>query len=510
MKINRSIIENTSRIKIQILVFAFFLFLNLLTTGGHIFSIDDVQYFLHTENLALNHSIMLDPNTPSATKLTTVESLKQIQHKFYSYHGREINEDTPLIPFYDAASLLLPFAAVPMYYVSTILSADPTIILPFFTNSIVISLVALMIFITSRHLFKSERISFIISLTYIVTTFVWPYNTGMMLRPFASLLLLLGFYYIITTNKENYYRSFVAGICVSLSMLAEVSAIILLPGALLFGLLYLRKYKKNVLLFLIGFILIVGIQIILNEIRFGSATDFGFGFQQDITTHSHTDGIIGYIFSLGWGIIFNSPLLLFFPPSIYFAWKTNKVLGLFLSYCFIITWLFHGTEVSPLWSGYGGWGPRYFNIILPLLMISIGFFFREFSAKKLFKIGFIVLSGFGFFVNLMGKLIWYMYGYDYGWGVLRTHLLPNSWEHLNYDFNYAPITLHLLALSTGYVQDLAGSPGWGLAPCKYDLFILCKFGIYPFIISLAFLAFIAYLIIKRLQVKNVEINMPEQ
>jgi len=501
--------ENFTKFKISFFILSFFLLLNFSTTGGHPYSIDDVSYFLHTENLALNHSMKIDPNSPSVQTLGVKQAIIQLHQRQYEFQGLQWSDEISSKPFYDPSSLLLPLLTVPLYYLAIATHSNPANVIGFFTNSIILSLTSLMIYLTSFEFFKSQKISFVISLVFATTTFVWSYNTGMMLRPLASLLTILGFY-LLVTSRDSPYKPVFGGFFIGLSMMAEVASLIILPGLVIFGTIFLRKNKKQMLLFLLGFLIIIILQGTLNEVRFGSFTDFGFGPFQDIRTHTHTDGIVGYIFSLGWGVIFNSPILVLLPPSVYFAYKKDRMFAILVSYLFLITWIFNGTIVSPLWSGYGGWGPRYFIIILPLLMLSIGFFIQEYSSKKYFKIGFVGLSIFGFFVNLMGKLIWYMYGYSYGWGVLRTHLLPNSWEQLNYNFHYAPITLQILALSSNYVAGLSGISGWGLAPCEYDLFILCKFGLYPFIILLVLLTFTSYLIIKRLQIKNIETNIADQ
>ncbi|MBS3168835.1 hypothetical protein J4216_06920 [Candidatus Woesearchaeota archaeon] len=462
---------------------------------------DDVQYFLHTENLALNHSIKIDPESPSASKLFNTETLRQIQGKQYGYQGREWTEKAQLSPYYDASSLLLPFLTVPLYYLALVTSINPVAVIGFFTNSVILSLTSFIIFITCMHFFRNGKISFILATAYILTTYVWSYNTGMMLRPLAGLLFTLGFYLIVSKNK-NYFRATIAGSCIGLTILASIASIIVVPGLVLLGIFYFYKNKNQLVLFLGGFTIFGIIQIILNKIRFNSYVDFGFGPHQTTQLHNHIDGIIGYIFSLGWGIPFNAPLLILFPVAIYLIWRKNKVISIFLVYCFSITWIFHGTEVSPIWSGYGGWGPRYFTVILPLLVISIGFVLKEFNQSKLFKIGFVSLMVFGFLISLMGKLVWYMYGYAYGWGVLKTHLLNNAWEQINYNIQYAPVSLHIMALSSSYIQNLkgplSGGLAWGLAPCQLDFYIYCKFGIIPFIIIMMFMLVIGYLVIKEL------------
>ena len=51
--------------KLMLLVFAFFYFINVLASGGHIDVWDGVESFLTTESMALKHTAKLDPTVPS-------------------------------------------------------------------------------------------------------------------------------------------------------------------------------------------------------------------------------------------------------------------------------------------------------------------------------------------------------------------------------------------------------------------------------------------------------------
>jgi len=505
---NLAITSKKTSKKTLFLILGFFLLLNFATSGGHLYSIDDVQYFLHAENLVLNNSIKQNPLSPSVEQLDVTSVMIILQERYYKSEGLEWTPDSPLIQIYTAAPLLLPILTIPLYYIAKMFSQDPITILGLIPNVIILSLTSLMIFISSIRYFKSEKIAFVLSLVFLVTTFVWSYNTGMMLRPLASLLVVLGFYLIIS-SKTTYYTPILAGVSFGLSILASASTVLILPGLIAFGIFHYRKEKRQLLFFLIGILFLILVQAAINEERHDSVFEFGY---TDLK-HSFTDGLVGYIFSLGWGLPFNAPLLIFVPISIYIllSSKNNeyKFFGITLVYCLFAIWIFNGTITSPHWSGYGGWGPRYFTTIMPLLIISLGFVIKEFSSSNIFKTSFIGLAIFGFFVSLMGKLVWYMYGYSYGWSVLNTHIIENGWERVNYDFMYSPIALHLLTLNSDYVQslrDVRGTLGWGLAPCPYDLYIYCEFGILSFIAILASLFFVGILLLKLLKKSNIEIK----
>jgi len=486
-----------------LLLFCFFLILNFATSGGHIYSSDDLKYFLHTESLALNNSLKFVPESPSVDKLLTPDELKIRQKNNYNFQGKEWSEETPLVPFFTFSPLLLPFITVPFYHLSIFTSLDPIVVLNFFTNSIIISSISLIIFLTSMHFFKSKGISFVLALVFLVTTWIWGYNTGMMLRPLAALCILSGFYFIITSNNESRYKPLIAGIVIGLGQLASYSTIIIIPGLILFGIVKFRKEKKQIFFLLMGILFLLLIQAELNDYRFGSYSDFGVGVFQDISARVYLEGIPGFIFSLSYGVFFNAPLLVLFPFAIYLILRKGNIsLGLFLAYSFLISWIYFGTGPPIHWTGFVGYGPRYFTTILPLLIISLGFLMKEYSNKRIFNLSFVGLAMFGFFVSFVGKLVWFYYGFSYGWLILKMNKLENLWTTLrHYDFGYSTMGLNLKALTTPeFIPSLEGTPDarWGLTPCLYDLYIYCELGIVLFILILTICAMVGLLILKTL------------
>jgi len=159
--------------KFLFLVLAFFLTLNFATSGGHLFSIDDSKYFLHTENLFFEKSLELNPFSPSAKYIQSEEGFKHTQQVNYRFQGKEWNEETPLEPFFDWSNLLISFFTLPLYYISFATSTNAITNLSFFTNSIILSLVSLMIFLLSMNYFHSKK-NFIYSFISIFS-----YNLGL-------------------------------------------------------------------------------------------------------------------------------------------------------------------------------------------------------------------------------------------------------------------------------------------------------------------------------------------
>ena len=78
-------------------------------------------------------------------------------------------------------------------------------------------------------------------------------------------------------------------------------------------------------------------------------------------------------------------------------------------------------------------------------------------------------------------------------------------EIVTWDPKYSPIVQHIKILSEGYISDIPVATyrdtAWdyvtyGLAPCKYDLYIFCMFGFVSFMMLVATAIVLAIIILK--------------
>jgi hypothetical protein len=106
----------------------------------------------------------------------------------------------------------------------------------------------------------------------------------------------------------------------------------------------------------------------------------------------------------------------------------------------------------------------------------------------------LILCVAGFIVNLPGILVWSEYGTIYAWDKERLNRFPDSLDVIAWNPNYSPIILHAKVLMDDYVHKIYAEQyrntqwhyiTYGLAPCSYDLYIFCKFGIIPVIALLS-------------------------
>jgi len=195
-------------------------------------------------------------------------------------------------------------------------------------------------------------------------------------------------------------------------------------------------------------------------------------------------------------------------------YKENRLLFFLCAYIIVANWIYVGTlsfGSEPIaWSGGVAWGPRYLIPVLPFIMIILGniFFHLNRKALKLFVIG---LCAAGFYVNLTGILIWFQYGLVYGWDREGLGNYPNSLEIMAWSPLYSPIVLHTKALMIDYVSQIDPAQyintswywaAYGNAPCSYDLYIYCRYGLVPVSGILLGIVVIAAIIAKRLAVST--------
>jgi hypothetical protein len=250
----------------------------------------------------------------------------------------------------------------------------------------------------------------------------------------------------------------------------------------------------------------------LNFIRFGSFGEFGYGsLYGTFSLNTEWQGLLGLLLSPGKGLIFYFPLVILFPLAIKFSFRQNPSLSFLTVYIFVVLWLYFGTLLlngeSRSWSGAIAWGPRYFVPLLPLVALLIGGLLKypqRFKTKRLIYLSIVLFSVTGFIINLGGVLVWSEYGLIYA--SERERLGGFAWELMTWDPIYSPVVLHMKMLFSNYISDIPladyRDTGWdyalyGLAPCQYDLYIHCKFGVVPVILLSCVAVLLAFLILVR-------------
>lgn len=490
--------------KIYGLVFIFFFLIYLTTSGGHLDNYDGIAYFLITENLVLEKSLKIDPNSPSAEKLQfDINGL-------LNYHGAivssNISNGTAQKNYINYAPFI-SFIAVPLYVISLILNQEPIHFVPYFLNSIIITLTDLVVFAFASELYKSRKIGFVIAILLAVTSFIWPYKSTMFTQPLLGLCAISSVYFLYSIGKNRIkHAEIFGGILLGTVALVHPTGIMIIPGIFVYALLLLRKDKKKLAKFLIFFFISISFILCLNEIRFGSPVDFGYRDEQSLKLHTDTVGLTGMIFSPGKGLIFYFPISILLPLAIWKFLKQERWLTILIVYVFVSYWLWFGTITNPYWGENGNWGTRYLVQTLPFLVLPIGILMKTTRFRYIIT-GLAIV---GFIVNLSGALVWDMYTYSYGWE--REALWKfgmKSWDIFTWDWNYSPIVLNWQLLNSNYLSTLSNYPKQvgdfhhiGLAPCSYDSYLYCSLGIYPIIILISSMVFVFYLIWRNIRIST--------
>jgi hypothetical protein len=516
------ITRKTSKLLI-VAIFSFFFSLNVLTSGGHLDWWDGTEAFLVTESMVIKHSAKLHPDVPTLEKMPFDIAYSVYSNKVLQTGNTSLNKDTiTLEPVYTVRSLFLSAIGVPFYHLALATSAPPIGVVGLFVNSMLIALTCVIVFCFSYEIYRKRWISFALSLIFGVCSFVWPYDTSFWAQPLQGLTLISGTYFLF--KGIQYHKSFnlrrqnhsqlvqlvwnrvtcfciLAGILVGLSVFAHPTSIIFIPGFIAYTILSLkREGKSKIIFFLMALCVTLFFVGLTNFLRFGSFTDFGYGYYGTLATHNGWAGLIGLLFSPGAGLVFYFPISVLVVFAAKYMYYKNRGLLLLCSYVIIANWLYIGTlsfGSEPFaWSGAVAWGPRYFVPILPFITLILGQLLLEISQIKngrrrlIMRSSVIALAALGFYVNLVGTLVWYQYGLIYGWERDQLYKFTNNMDIMTWNPYYSPIVLHTKALLEDFVStidpDKYLNTAWywtsyGLAPCSYDIYILCKFGLLSFV-----------------------------
>jgi hypothetical protein len=513
-------------------VFCFFLLINIVLAGGHLDSWDGIEAFLITESMVLKHTAKLDPTVPSVEKLN-FDVRYTVFANTATKAGTYYNETTiPLQPVYTVRSLLLSAIAVPFYYAALMLSVDPLVIIGIFVNSLLIALTSVVIFCFSVEIYRSKKTAFILSVIFGVCSFVLPYHTSFWTQPLQALTLIASAFFIYRSlhdsssflchyttrgkNNDGIYFAGLGGLFLGLSVFAHPTSVVLIPGFVAYCFLSMRRNRK----ILISFLVTLGVTLffagLLNYVRFGSFAEFGYGYFGSLASHDGWKGLVGLLLSPGAGLFIYFPIAILLPWAAKYMYKENKGLLLLSTYIIVVSWLDVGTlsfGFEPFaWWGLG-WGPRYLIPVLPFITIVLGNLLTHLRKKLFIKVSVIALCIAGFYISLIGTLVWWQYESLYIFDIFQREQSSNAdpYGTMIWQPHYSPVVMLTNMLLSDYVShidvEMYFKTAWhfityGLAPCSYDIYLYCKFGIGPIVILLAIIGVLAILIMKRIGMLN--------
>ena len=315
----------------------------------------------------------------------------------------------------------------------------------------------------------------------------------------------------IDNQKKSLFFAGLGGIFLGLSVFAQPSSIIVIPGFVVYTIFSMRHNKKSLISFLLALSIVLFFMGLVNYIRFGSFTEFGYGSHfgtLSYNAYGGKTGLVGLLASPGKGLIFYFPVVILLPLALKYMYRENRWLFFLIIYIVLVHWLYFGTlddTESRFWSGAIAWGPRYLIPVLPFITLAFGTLLARFKQSRLLlKVSVLAVCTTGFVVNIPGILVWSEYGTIYAWDREGLSAFPGSMEAIAWNPNHSPIISHIRTLMDDYVHEINPEQylhtGWhyityGLAPCSYDLYIYCKFGIIPIVTLLVIDIFLALKII---------------
>ena len=513
--------------KLVLLLFVFFFLINIISSGGHLDWWDGTEAFLVTESMVLKNTAKLDPFVPSVKELGFNVNYTVYANNAMQSRSNANLSNTTLEPVYTVRSLLLSTVGVPFYLSGLLMNISPFLTIGLLVNTLILSLTSLSIFCISIEVHQSRKIAFVLGLIFSVCSFVWPYVNSFWVQPLQALILSSSLLFILKVQhydksylcsytvkygRKRFYFSALSGFLLGLSVFAHPISLIFIPAFLVYTFFRVMRHDiKNFLLLVSLIALMLFFVGLVNYARFGSFTDFGYGYFSSLAAHDGWRGLIGLLVSPGVGLIFFFPIAILLPLGAKYMYKDNRALFFLCIYIIIANWIYIGTlsygaEPSS-WSGGIAWGPRYLIPVMPFIMIVLGSIFLHLRRRRILKAIVISLCLVGFYVNLSGILIWFQYGLMYGWYVERLATSPNYMETMTWSPAYSTIVLQTKAMLADYVssinpeQYIGTSLSWaayGNAPCSYDLYLYCNFGVGPVLVISLILVFLAALILDRI------------
>ena len=458
--------------KFVLLLFVFFFLINIISSGGHLDWWDGTEAFLVTESMVLKNTAKLDPFVPSVKELGFNVNYTVYANNAMQSRSNANLSNTTLEPVYTVRSLLLSAVGVPFYLSGLLMNISPFLTIGLLVNTLILSLTSLSIFCISIEVHQSRKIAFVLGLIFSVCSFVWPYINSFWVQPLQALILSSSLLFILKVQhydksylcsytvkygRKRFYFSALSGFLLGLSVFAHPISLIFIPAFLVYTFFRVMRHDiKNFLLLVSLIALMLFFVGLVNYARFGSFTDFGYGYFSSLAAHDGWRGLIGLLVSPGVGLIFFFPIAVLLPLGAKYMYKDNRALFFLCMYIIIANWIYIGTlsygaEPSS-WSGGIAWGPRYLIPVMPFIMIVLGSIFMHLRKRRILKAIVIGLCLAGFYINLSGILIWFQYGLMYGWYVERLAALPNYMDTMAWSPAYSPIVLHTKALLADYVS----------------------------------------------------------
>jgi hypothetical protein len=285
------------------------------------------------------------------------------------------------------------------------------------------ALTGMLVVLALLRLGLSRRLSFIAGLGYGCTSFAWPQALSDLSDVQATALVALGCYALLVLHQQPSRRAaLVLGFSAGLAFLTRSGCAPLLLCLDVAFLLACRsaasssgeepapvRARRRRMLLLSGLapqLALVGVWLLLNQLRFGDPLDSGYGeaLRGGLFGGDPLRATAGLLVSPGKGLLWMAPALLLLPSGV----KRARALGqpglvLFVALMFLGAFL--PAAFTRGWHGAWTYGPRYLLPALPLLWVlaGLGFSRSDFDSRP--RPALHALMAFGLLVQVPGMLV---------------------------------------------------------------------------------------------------------
>ena len=345
--------------KTHLTLFLFFFSVYVLTGQGSIQSADGKIMFLLTQAMVENHSV----------SFSEIVSLSDTPGPQYSKYGLGIS--VLAIPFYLFGKLL-----------SFLLGIEASLATQFtvsMINAMLTALSCLMVFRIATERFEfTLRIGLFLALGFGLSTIAWYYSEDFMSEPATTFFLLSAVYWV--TGKDRATRDLLwAGTFLALAVSCRLAALVVIPGFIFYQWMVwaesaekdIKQLVMDLLRPAIPVVAVLMLIMIYNYLRFGGPLETGY----EKISGRFLLGFFGILFSPGKSLFLFNPLTLFgCLASMFFLREQRKTALLFgwLVVSHLVLFSFWHS-----WQGGMSWGPRLMLVVLPYLILPIGFLLRE-------------------------------------------------------------------------------------------------------------------------------------
>lgn len=402
------------------LIFVFFLALYFLTNQGTIQSSDGMIMFSLTKNIIENHVLYINNDNN--------ENDGRRQNIQYSKFG--LGMSILAIPFYLTGKGL-----------SFMLSVDSDFATKFcvsMLNAVITAITCMMVFkfAANRFLF-SIKTSTVLAMAYGLSTIACVYSEDFMSEPATTLFIFCAVYFLADFSNPK-KKFMVSGFFIGLAVLCRMTAIVAVPAFLVY--LYAVRGKipragtaEPVVTYLAKFIFpqIIFALIIFfyNYVRFSNILETG--YEIDFST-SFLTGLYGLLLSPGKSIFLYDPVLIAGLVGFFFMLQSHREMGVLFGLLVLSQLVLYSPWHS--WMGGMGWGPRFLLIVIPYMLLPVGFLLEGKGGS--FLKGFIIFT---IIVGVAIQIPAVTVNFSRYYYHIRHDLKQDAMEKLYFDPKYSPL-----------------------------------------------------------------------